>query len=106
MLWLKSLSNEEKQDDSSTQSNDNRLAVRHANYRTLWYNIIPTKEGSMKQKYSIKKYNGDDIYSWAVFRAQDVKGLRSPIFCGDAHPVMSGMNRSEAKYQKTRLEAK
>ena len=59
----------------------------------------------MKQKYSIKKYNGDDIYSWAVFRAQDVKGLRSPIFYGDAYPV-SGMNRSEAKYQKTRLEAK
>jgi hypothetical protein len=60
----------------------------------------------MKQKYSIKKFNGDDIYSWAVFRAQDVKGMRSPIFFGDAQPVMSGMDRNEARYQKTRLEKK
>ena len=57
-------------------------------------------------KYRVLKYNGDDIYSWAVFRAQDVKGMRSPIFFGDAQPVMSGMDRNEARYQKTRLEAK
>jgi len=57
-------------------------------------------------KYRVLKYNGDDIYSWAVFRAQDVKGMRSPIFFGDAQPVMSGMSRNEARYQKTRLEAK
>ena len=57
-------------------------------------------------KYSVKKFNGEDIYSWAVFRAQDVKGMRSPIFYGQARPVMNGMSRSEAQYQKTRLEAK
>ena len=57
-------------------------------------------------EYSIKKFNGDDIYSWAVFRAQDVKGMRSPIFFGQAQPVMSGMDRNEARYQKTRLEKK
>lgn len=57
-------------------------------------------------KYSVKKFDGDDSYSWAVFRAQDVKGMRSPIFYGDAQPVMNGMSRSEAQYQKTRLEAK
>jgi hypothetical protein len=57
-------------------------------------------------KFSIKKYNGDDQYSWAVFYAKDVKGMRSPIFYGDAHPVMSGMDRNEARYQKTRLEKK
>jgi len=57
-------------------------------------------------KFSVKKFDGDDIYSWAVFRAQDVKGMRSPIFCGDASPVMSGMSRSEAQYQKTCLEKK
>ena len=57
-------------------------------------------------KYSIKKYNGDDRYSWAVFRAQDVKGMRSPIFYGQARPVMSGLDRNEARYQKTRLEAR
>jgi hypothetical protein len=57
-------------------------------------------------KYSVKKFNGDDIYSWAVFRAQDVKGMRSPIFYGQARPVMNGMSRSEAQYQKTRMEAR
>ena len=57
-------------------------------------------------KYSIKKFNGDDQYSWAVFRAQDVKGMRSPIFLGDARPVVSGLDRSEAQYHKRQLEAK
>ena len=60
----------------------------------------------MKKKYTIKKFNGDDQYSWAVFRAQDVKGMRSPIFLGDARPVVSGLGRSEAQYHKRLLEAK
>ena len=60
----------------------------------------------MKQKYTIKKFNGDDQYSWAVFRAQDVRGMRSPIFYGQARPVVSGLSRSEAKYHKSQLEAK
>jgi hypothetical protein len=58
----------------------------------------------MQGKYSIKKFNGDDQYSWAVFRAQDVKGMRSPIFCGDAEPVINGLDRSEARYHKEYLE--
>ena len=58
------------------------------------------------KKYSIKKFNGDAQYSWAVFRAQDVKGMRSPIFYGQARPVVSGLDRSEAQYHKRQLEAK
>ena len=57
-------------------------------------------------KYSTKKFNGDDQYSWAVFRAQDVKGMRSPSFLGEARPVISGLSRSEAQYHKRILEAK
>ncbi len=57
-------------------------------------------------RYSIKKFNGDDQYSWAVFRAQDVKGMRSPIFYGQARPVVSGLTRSDAQYHKKSLEAK
>ncbi len=57
-------------------------------------------------KYRVLKYNGDDIYSWAVFRAQDVKGMRSPIFYGDAEPVVDGCSRSEANHYKTMLEKK
>ena len=60
----------------------------------------------MKGRYTIKKFNGDDQYSWAVFRAQDVKGMRSPIFLGDARPVVSGLTRGEAQYHKRQLEAK
>ena len=60
----------------------------------------------MKTKYTIKKFNGDDQYSWAVFRAADVRGMRSPIFLGDARPVVSGLSRMDAKYHKSQLEAK
>ena len=52
--------------------------------------------------YTIKKFNGDDQYSWAVFRKADVKGMRSPIFYGQARPVMNGLSRSEAQYQRDR----
>ena len=55
-------------------------------------------------KFSIKKYNGDDQYSWAVFYAKDVKGMRSPIFYGDALPIINGLDRSEARYHKECLE--
>jgi hypothetical protein len=58
----------------------------------------------MKKKYTIKKFNGDDQYSWAVFRAADVKGMRSPIFYGDAEPVINGLGRDEARYHRDSLE--
>ena len=60
----------------------------------------------MKTKYTIKKFNGDSSYDWAVFRAQDVRGMRSPIFYGDARPVVSGLTRSDAQYHKKQLETK
>ena len=57
-------------------------------------------------KFTNKKFKGDDTYSWAVFRAQDVKGMRSPIFWGQARPVVSGLSRSDAQYHTRQLEAK
>jgi hypothetical protein len=54
-------------------------------------------------KFVTKKYDGDDQYSWAVFKAGDVKGMGSQIYWGDANPVVSGMSRSEAKHTKDRL---
>ena len=60
----------------------------------------------MKGKYTIKKYMGADTYSWAVFRAGDVKGMRSPICDPFVRPVVSGLTRSDAKYHKQQLEAK
>jgi len=58
----------------------------------------------VKKKYTIKKYNGDDQYSWAVFYAKDVKGMRSPIFYGDATPVINGLDIYMARYNRDRLE--
>ena len=60
----------------------------------------------MKPKFTIKKFNGDSSYDWAVFRAQDVRGMRSPIFYGDARPLVSGLTRSDAQYHKKCLEGK
>ena len=41
-------------------------------------------------KWTYKKYMGDDLYSWAVFK--------------DGQPVMTGMGRADAKYTKERYE--
>ena len=41
-------------------------------------------------KYSYRKYMGDDLYSWAVFK--------------DDRPVYTGESRQQAKYIKERLE--
>ena len=56
--------------------------------------------------YTIKKFMGDDQYSWAVFRSKDVKGMRSPICDPYIQPVMSGMDRREAAYQRDVLKSR
>lgn len=43
----------------------------------------------MKRNITIRKYMGDDAYSWAVFV--------------DGRPILTGLSRSEAQYYK-RLE--
>jgi hypothetical protein len=58
----------------------------------------------MKQ-YTTRKFNGDDSYSWAVFRKSDLpKGQRGIVFLGEARPVVSGCSRSEAQYHAKNLE--
>ena len=54
--------------------------------------------------YTIRKFNGDDSYSWAVFRKKDLpKGQRGIVFYGEAKPVVCGCSRSEARYHRDRL---
>ena len=60
----------------------------------------------MANRYTIKKYDGDDQYSWAVFLAEEVKGMRSPIFWGQATPLVCGLSRKSATYERDRLEKK
>jgi len=61
---------------------------------------------SRKAKYTVLKFDGDDCYSWAIFRKEDIpKGHRGPVFYGMAKPVVAGMSRSEAGYHKDILES-
>lgn len=55
--------------------------------------------------FSTRKFNGDDAYSWAVFRKSDLpKGRRGVIFAGEARPIVAGCSRREALYYKRTFE--
>lgn len=55
-------------------------------------------------KCTIKKFEGDDQLSWAVFKAEDVKGKGSIIFYGQAKPIVSGLSRRQAQHHKRLIE--
>lgn len=55
-------------------------------------------------KCSVRKYNGDDSYSWAVFRTKDIKGLKGVIMYGQATPIVAGLSREEANSHKKHIE--
>lgn len=57
-----------------------------------------------KQKYTIRKFEGDDQGSWAVFRKEDVKGLKGVIFAHQATPIVNGCVKREAQYYKEKFE--
>jgi len=63
-------------------------------------------KGGCALKYTIRKFNGDDSYSYAVFKSNDIKGLKGIIMYGQATPIVSGCSRNEAKSYKTQLEVK
>ncbi len=52
-----------------------------------------------KRRYTVKKFNGDDQYSYAVFNMADVKGMRSPICDPYIRPVINGLTRADAQYR-------
>ena len=58
-------------------------------------------------KYVTRKFDGDDMYSWAVFKKADIpKGRRGIIFYGEAKPIVCGLSRNQATYHKKSLEDK
>ncbi|MCA1800311.1 MAG: hypothetical protein LC650_03370 [Actinobacteria bacterium] len=57
------------------------------------------------RKLTVKKFDGNDMYSYAVFYADEVRGLRSPIFYGEARPVIAGLSKMEAEARKKRIAA-
>lgn len=46
----------------------------------------------MAKRYTIRKYMGDDEYSWALFEKRD------------SRPVLTGMSRSSARYERDKRE--
>jgi hypothetical protein len=57
--------------------------------------------------YTIRKFDGDDSYSWAVFRKSDIsKGHRGIVFYGEARPIVNGCSRNQAQYHAKQLEKK
>lgn len=57
------------------------------------------------KKYKAMKYNGDDMYSWAVFYQKDVCGFSPPIFEDmGITPIIAGCGREEAKHYIKQLE--
>jgi len=55
----------------------------------------------------VKKYDGDDMYSYAVFHKADIpKGQGSIVFYGDAKPLVSGCSKMEANHYKKQLSEK
>ena len=62
---------------------------------------------STKSLYTIRKYDGDDRYSYAVFLKSDLpKGRRGVIFYGEAKPRYCGLSRDQANYYKGTLDKK
>ena len=58
----------------------------------------------MAKHFTVKKFDGDDCHSYAVFAKVDVKGMRSPIFYGQATPYVAGLSRASALHEAERLE--
>lgn len=58
----------------------------------------------MAQKFATRKFNGDSQYSWAVFRAVDVKRQRGILVWGNAEPIVTGLTKREADYYKQKFE--
>ena len=57
--------------------------------------------------YVIRKFDGDDCYSWAVFKKKDLpKGHRGIVFRGDAQPIICGCSRMQANHYKRIAENK
>jgi hypothetical protein len=56
-----------------------------------------------KDKYTVCKYDGDDEYSYAVFKNLPT-GLGRPICYGQAKPVVAGCSKSQADSYKRQYE--
>lgn len=55
--------------------------------------------------HTIRKFDGDDRLSWAVFKKRDLpKGRKGVIFHGEARPIVSGLGRSEAEFYKKKFD--
>ncbi len=69
------------------------VRVRHRQgWRGRLGQITPMSTPKKRKYFTIRKFQGDDLYSWAVFRK------------GTSEPVCTGCGRSEAGYHADQLE--
>jgi len=59
-----------------------------------------------KNKYTTRKFDGDDAWSWAVFLAESIKGIKGIIFYGEATPIMCSLTRNTARNEASKLNKK
>ena len=59
----------------------------------------------MTDRYFVRKYEGDDDLSWAVFRNLPPRLRRLKIVTADfhVHPVVCGLSRREADYYRNKF---
>lgn len=61
----------------------------------------------MKTNYVVRKFDGDDMYSWAVFRKDSLpKGHSGVVSYGEAKPLVCGCSKMEANHYKSQYENK
>jgi hypothetical protein len=57
------------------------------------------------KRYTVRKFDGDDMYSWAIFRKGSLpKGHRGVVFSGEARPILCGLGREDAIYRAKALD--
>lgn len=58
----------------------------------------------MANTYTVKRYEGDDKYSWAVFQNLTPAQKKESILFWPVRAAMSGLSRDQANYEKKRLQ--
>lgn len=60
--------------------------------------------GVVSLKIVVRRFGGDDEFSWACFEANDVKHIKGIIAAEQAVPIISGLNKQMANHHKYVLQ--
>lgn len=81
---------------SKVETVDGRSAVARQIRDSRSPRKTPRRASGRKYKHTtVRKWNGDDLYSWAIFDKRH-----------NYHPLVSGLSRQELTYTRNQIEAK